>query len=55
MSVSKWSYNPEKCDGDYCPGKCDYCTKASFEDGMPIWMVLQMMAEREEHDDTKIL
>lgn len=28
MSVSKWSYDPDKCDGDYCPGDCDNCSKA---------------------------
>lgn len=29
MSVSKWAYKPEKCDGDYCCGDCDYCQKLS--------------------------
>ena len=29
MSVSKWDYEPEKCDGDYCCGECDNCPKAS--------------------------
>lgn len=28
MSVSKWAYSPEVCDGDYCPGECDLCPKA---------------------------
>ena len=32
MSVSKWSYDPEKCDYDYCVGDCDYCHKAD-DDG----------------------
>ena len=27
MSVSKWAYSPDKCDGDYCPGECDLCSK----------------------------
>ncbi len=27
MSVSKWAYSPEKCDGDFCPGCCDVCGK----------------------------
>ena len=27
MSVSKWAYDPAKCDGDYCPGDCDFCAK----------------------------
>lgn len=28
MSVSKWAYEPEKCDYDYCCGDCDHCSKA---------------------------
>ena len=32
MSVSKWAYSPEKCDGDFCPGDCDYCNKAWEDD-----------------------
>ena len=27
MSVSKWAYTPEKCDGDFCPQDCDNCPK----------------------------
>ena len=27
MSVSLWSYIPAKCDGEPCPGDCDYCGK----------------------------
>ena len=30
MSVNKWAYNPEKCDGDICIGDCDRCYKASL-------------------------
>ena len=26
MSVSKWNYDPERCDGRLCPGDCDYCS-----------------------------
>ena len=22
-----WSYDPEKCDGDFCPNDCDFCNK----------------------------
>ena len=29
MSVSKWAYDPDKCDGEYCPGDCDFCDKAN--------------------------
>ena len=25
MSCSKWAYEPEMCDGHYCPGDCDLC------------------------------
>ncbi len=28
MSVSKWAYDPDKCEGDYCVGDCDKCSKA---------------------------
>ena len=28
MSVSKYMYESWKCDGDYCPGDCDFCGKA---------------------------
>ena len=23
-----WAYDPERCDGDYCPMDCDICQKA---------------------------
>ena len=32
MSVSRYRYDPEMCDGDYCPGDCDYCSKEPEED-----------------------
>lgn len=32
MSVSKWAYTPEKCDGDTCVGDCDLCGKAEEEE-----------------------
>lgn len=25
MSVDKWAYNPETCEGRACPGDCDHC------------------------------
>ena len=28
MSVRKWAYTPEVCDGDICVGDCDLCNKA---------------------------
>lgn len=30
MSCSKWSYTPEKCDGDFCMGDCDDCPKSDI-------------------------
>ena len=27
MSVSKWAYTPEVCDGDICVGDYDLCDK----------------------------
>ena len=27
MSVSKWAYSPEKCDGQPCVQDCDLCPK----------------------------
>ncbi len=32
MSFRKWAYSPEKCDGDFCPGDCDFCHKAEDEE-----------------------
>lgn len=32
MGVSRWAYEPKVCDGDFCPGDCDYCRKASLID-----------------------
>lgn len=28
MSVSKWAYDPNKCEGQMCCGDCDHCSKA---------------------------
>ena len=30
MSVSKWAYEPEKCDGQKCVGDCDLCSKKNM-------------------------
>lgn len=30
MGCSKWAYEPDKCDGDYCVGECDLCEKADY-------------------------
>ena len=34
MSVSLWAYNPEVCDGDFCPGDCDECNKVELAFGV---------------------
>ena len=31
MSVSKWAYEPWKCDGEFCIGDCSICYKANIE------------------------
>ena len=33
MSVSKYAYTPEFCDGDFCAGDCDLCPKREPEKG----------------------
>lgn len=32
MSIDKWSYTPEKCDGVMCIGDCDFCALANEEE-----------------------
>ena len=27
MSISRWAYSAEKCEGQPCPGDCDFCSK----------------------------
>lgn len=48
MSVSKWAYDPEKCDDTFCVGDCDYCELASVTEGRDIVVSLP---EEEEEDD----
>lgn len=31
MSVNLWAYDPEKCDGKYCCGDCDFCNRTDDE------------------------
>ena len=50
MSVSKWGYEPWKCEGEFCPGDCDVCYKGEWQrddedleddveqDGWKTWM-----------------
>lgn len=32
MSVSKWAYEPKKCDGQFCCGDCEFCELANDTD-----------------------
>lgn len=32
MSVSLWAYDPDKCEGNVCPGDCDICHKWEDDD-----------------------
>ena len=43
MSVRLWSYEPEKCDGQPCPGECGICNKADWEHDMPAEVALRML------------
>lgn len=46
MSVSKWAWR-ESCDGDYCPGDCDYCRKAEEDEEEVLY------SERPEGEDAE--
>lgn len=37
MSVDKWAYEPQKCDGEICVGDCDLCQKAKTSPSN-VWM-----------------
>lgn len=50
MGVSKWAYDPEKCDGDYCPGDCDFC---SFDPEEPE-LCLPYEGERRNYDSKEV-
>ena len=39
MAVRLWAYDPDICDGDFCPNDCEYCSKAYNRD------------EKEEEED----
>lgn len=30
MASWAWAYEPEKCDGDFCPHDCDHCEKSDY-------------------------
>jgi hypothetical protein len=31
MSVFKWAYDPERCDGRFCCGDCDECISEDID------------------------
>lgn len=36
--MTMWAYDPDICDGDFCPMNCDYCSKAyDREEGSDIY------------------
>lgn len=45
MSVSKWAYEPEKCDYDFCPGDCDNCHKAEDEEEVTVEEIVQSISK----------
>ena len=57
MSISKWAYDPDKCDNDYCPGSCYICNKAEInEEHFPVEVALAMvMGEENDRDSSKTL
>lgn len=48
MSVSKWAYEADKCDGEPCVGDCDLCSKSENDEYMILdlksaeWLVYKM-------------
>ena len=51
MSVSLWAYEPEKCDGNFCIGECDLCSKKFEKEGnMNGWISTRNMEP--ENDGT---
>lgn len=53
MSVRLWSYESEKCDGDYCPNDCDRCSKAKDGEHIPLWQALTWAIKEREKNDNK--
>ena len=46
MSVSKWAYEPEICDGDICSGECDHCPKK--------YNAVYRKERRQQHEDFRV-
>ena len=51
MSASLWAYEPDICDGDYCPGDCDSCYKTEIIIDMMEEQILMDTMEMEGEDD----
>ena len=45
MSIRKWAYIPEICDGDFCCGDCDHCPKTNGN-----MAIIHQSREEEESD-----
>ena len=50
MSIKMWSYEPEKCDGDYCPGRCDNCNKAYDGEHIPFWTLFKAVTRQSKEE-----
>lgn len=51
MSCSKWSYTPERCDGDSCVGDCDCCHKSEIDEHNENMMTYNEIIDRLEMMD----
>ena len=47
MSTDKWAYSPEKCEGQDCPGDCDFCPLAEEDD--------EEQGDEEQQEEQEIL
>ena len=50
MSVKLWSWDEEKCGGDFCPGSCYGCDKANDGEHFPIEALMAYLDEAEISD-----
>lgn len=45
-----WAYDPDICDGDYCPMNCDYCHKSYDREEDDSYEVSQRYSDRSMAD-----
>lgn len=65
MSVSKWAYSPEICDGNFCPGECDECPRGkqmakAYGDDLiaamdKIWFPEQLSKEKPSREEIETI